>query len=139
MCNEDDENQANKCIEFREKMKQEWKDNKHVEVHTLFLKQHSLFPIGQFEVLFTREVFADFITWIQYNVPQELPTLIHPISRNPLPDHTTRAIWIGGEVALDVSLLQKFEKKLEEMEASKIDAVLRVYKVGDYPEDIIRK
>jgi len=52
-------------------------------------------PRGSFEVVFTRNVFADYLLWLMFTRPESLDILIHPLTRSQTLDHTTRALWLG--------------------------------------------
>jgi len=62
-------------------------------------------PRGSFEVLFTREVFADYVSWLMFSRPEGLNILIHPLTRSQTLDHTQRALWLGTQIAIDVPML----------------------------------
>ncbi len=69
-------------------------------------------PRGNFEVLFTREVFADYVSWLMFARPASLDILIHPLTRSQTLDHTTRALWLGTPLAVDRSMLEAVDARL---------------------------
>jgi len=69
-------------------------------------------PRGSFEVLFTREVFADYVSWLMFTRPQRLDILIHPLTRSQTLDHTTRALWLGTPLAIDRAMLEAVDARL---------------------------
>jgi DOPA 4,5-dioxygenase len=68
-------------------------------------------PRGSFEVLFTREAFADYVSWLMFMRPERLDILIHPLTRSQTLDHTTRALWLGTPLAIDRSMLEAVDAK----------------------------
>ncbi|KAF9160651.1 hypothetical protein DFQ26_005296 [Actinomortierella ambigua] len=61
-------------------------------------------PIGSYEVWVPREDFARAYSWFVLNRgPHSI--LIHPLTREEVADHTSRATWLGTPVPLDVSKL----------------------------------
>ncbi|MBE2241687.1 MAG: hypothetical protein IAE86_02960 [Burkholderiaceae bacterium] len=69
-------------------------------------------PRGSFEVLFTREAFADHVSWLMFNRPFGLGILVHPLTRLQLLDHTRRALWIGPPLAIDCAILEEADARL---------------------------
>ena len=78
----------------------------HVEVHSFITAPAGPHPWGNFEVLFTREVFADYVSWLMFARPENLDILIHPLTRSQTLDHTARALWLGTPLVLDQSMLE---------------------------------
>ncbi|KAF9919805.1 hypothetical protein FBU30_010517 [Linnemannia zychae] len=61
-------------------------------------------PIGSYEVWCAREDFARCYSWFVLNRgPHSI--LIHPLTREELADHSSRAAWLGTPVPLDFSRL----------------------------------
>lgn len=52
-------------------------------------------------MLFTREVFSDYVSWLMLTRPERLDILTHPITRSQTLDHTTRALLLGTPAAID--------------------------------------
>jgi aromatic ring-cleaving dioxygenase len=69
-------------------------------------------PRGSFEVLFTREVFADYVSWLMFSRPEGLDILIHPLTRSQTLDHTKRALWLGTRIAIDLLMLAAVDAEL---------------------------
>jgi aromatic ring-cleaving dioxygenase len=84
----------------------------HVEVHSLLPFPVGPHPRGSFEVLFTREAFADYVSWLMFARPEKLDILIHPLTRSQTLDHTTRALWLGTPLAIDRTLLARVDAEL---------------------------
>lgn len=84
----------------------------HVEVSSLIPAPAGPHPCGSFEVLFTREEFADYVPWLMFTRPQNLHTLIHPLTRSQTLDHTVRALWLGTPLAIDRVMLEEVDALL---------------------------
>ena len=84
----------------------------HVEVHSFISAPAGPHPRGSFEVLFTREVFADYVSWLMFTRPERLDILIHPLTRSQTLDHTARALWIGTPLPLDRAMLAAVDVSL---------------------------
>lgn len=98
----------------------------HVEVHSFHAAPTGPHPRGSFEVLFTREVFADYVSWLMFARPKRFAILIHPLTRSQTLDHTTRALWLGTPLAIDEAMLHAMDARLlasGRSEESIIDAV----------------
>ena len=68
-------------------------------------------PRGSFEVVFTRDVFADYVLWLMFTRPESLDILIHPLTRSQTLDHTTRALWLGTPVAIDRAVFEAVDAR----------------------------
>jgi aromatic ring-cleaving dioxygenase len=84
----------------------------HVEVSSFIPFPAGPHPCGSFEVLFTREVFADYVSWLMFARPESLDILIHPLTRSQTLDHTTRALWLGTPLVLDRPMLEAVDARL---------------------------
>lgn len=84
----------------------------HVEVHSLIPYPAGPHPRGSFEVLFTREVFAEYVSWLMFSRPESLDILVHPLTRSQTLDHTQRALWLGAPLALDRAMLEAVDERL---------------------------
>ncbi|KAF9424619.1 hypothetical protein BGZ94_008026 [Podila epigama] len=62
-------------------------------------------PIGSYEVWCAREDFARCYSWMVLNRGPH-SVLIHPLTREEIADHSTRAAWLGTPVPLDLSRLE---------------------------------
>jgi DOPA 4,5-dioxygenase len=60
--------------------------------------------IGSYEIWVPIESFSDFYQWIVLN-RGNLSVLVHPLTRFEVTDHTSRAVWFGDKLPLDVSVL----------------------------------
>ena len=84
----------------------------HLEVHSFIPAPAGPHPCGSFEILFTREIFTDFISWLMFMRPERLNILTHPLSRSQVLDHTVRAIWLGKPLPIDRTMLESVDAKL---------------------------
>jgi aromatic ring-cleaving dioxygenase len=84
----------------------------HLEVSSFTPGPAGPHPRGSFEVLFTREVFADYVSWLMFARPEKLDILIHPLTRSQTLDHTARALWLGTPLAVDRSMLDAVDATL---------------------------
>ena len=82
-----------------------------VEVHSFVPAPAGPHPRASFEVLFTREVFAEYVSWLMFERPADLSILIHPLTRSQTQDHTARALWLGEPLAIDVAVLDAADAK----------------------------
>ena len=97
---------------FRDVIRRTFAATAHVEMHSFVAAPAGPHPRGSFEVLFTREVFADYVSWLMFNRPEGLDILIHPLTRSQTLDHTTRAFWLGTPLAIDWAMLEAVDVKL---------------------------
>lgn len=84
----------------------------HVEVHSFIPAAAGPHPRGSFEVLFTREAFTDYVSWLMFARPEGLDILIHPLTRSQTLDHTARALWLGTPRAIDRPMLEAVDARL---------------------------
>jgi aromatic ring-cleaving dioxygenase len=84
----------------------------HVKTHSFISAPAGPHPRGSFEVLFTREVFADYVSWLMFTRPERLDILIHPLTRTQRLDHTARALWLGTPLTIDRAMLEAVDAKL---------------------------
>ncbi|SRR6266545_2674374 len=84
----------------------------HVVVPSFIPAPAGPHPRGSFEVLFTREVFADYVSWLMFTQPESLDIVIHPLTQSQTLDHTTRALWLGRPLAIDRPMLEAVDAKL---------------------------
>jgi aromatic ring-cleaving dioxygenase len=84
----------------------------HVEVSSFIPAPAGPHPRGSFEVLFTREAFADYVSWLMFTRPERLDILIHPLTCSQTLDHTTRALWLGTPLAIDRPMLEAVDARL---------------------------
>ncbi len=97
---------------FMDLVRRTFASTAHVEVHSFIPVPAGPHPRGSFEVLFTREVFADYVSWLMFNRPQTLDILIHPLTRSQTLDHTARALWLGTPRAIDRAVLEAVDARL---------------------------
>jgi aromatic ring-cleaving dioxygenase len=96
---------------FMELVRRTFASTPHVEAHSFLPAPIGPHPRGSFEVLFTREVLAEYVAWLMFERPPSMSVLIHPLTRSQTRDHTTRAMWLGERLAIDVALLQAVDAK----------------------------
>jgi len=70
-------------------------------------------PCGSFEVLFPREVFADYVSWLMFERPERIDVLVHPLTGSHVLDHTSRALWLGNPRAIDRGMLEAADRARE--------------------------
>lgn len=95
----------------------------HVEVHSFVPFPAGPHPRGSFEVLFTREVFADYVAWLMFARIEELDVLIHPLTRSQTLDHTTRALWLGTPLTIDHEMLARVDSQLAAADRSEVSII----------------
>lgn len=91
---------------FRELIRRRFAASAHVEVRAFHAAPAGPHPRGSFEVLFTREAFADYVSWLMFARPQEIDVLVHPLTGSQVLDHTARAVWLGAPLPLDQRMLE---------------------------------
>ena len=113
---------------FRDRIAKTFAFTPHVEVHSFVPQPAGPFPRGSFEVLFTREVFTEYVTWLSFERPEAIDILVHPMTRWQVRDHGERALWLGRRVDLDVGPLQRMDAKTIETNLSEQDVIERTKK-----------
>ena len=63
-------------------------------------------------MLFTREAFADYVSWLMFARPDSVDILVHPLTRSQTLDHTARSLWLGTPLALDRRMLETVDARL---------------------------
>ena len=76
----------------------------HLEVHGFIPFPAGPHRRGSFDMSFTREAFADHVSWLMFSRPSWLDILVHPLTRSQLPDHTRRALWLGTPLEIDCAI-----------------------------------
>ena len=97
---------------FMDLLQRTFAETAHLEVSSFTPGPAGPHPRGSFEVLFTREVFADYVSWLMFARPEKLDILIHPLTRSQTLDHTARALWLGTPLAIDRSMLDAVDATL---------------------------
>jgi len=97
---------------FMDLIRRTFASTAHVEVHGFIPRPAGPHPRGSFEVLFTREALVDYVSWLMFERPEGIDILIHPLTRGQVLDHTTRAMWLGEPLTLDVAMLAAFDARL---------------------------
>lgn len=70
----------------------------------LWNKPQGPHPIGNFETCCNSTALLPSLEWFMKN-HQNLSVLLHPSTRYALEDHTTRAMWLGSALQLDLTTL----------------------------------
>jgi len=63
-------------------------------------------PVPQFQIIFTRKLFAAVVPWMMLN-REGLDILVHPLTDDMVDDHTIYALWLGEPVALILDHMQR--------------------------------
>ena len=113
---------------FRDRIAETFASNPHVEVHSFLPHPAGPFPRGMFEVLFTRDAFTDYVTWLSFERPEAIDILVHPLTKWQVADHGEHAFWLGRRVDLDVGPLQRMDAKTIETNRSEEDVIERTKK-----------
>ncbi len=72
-------------------------------------------PIANLQIIFGAAEFPNVVPWLMLN-RRGLDVLIHPLTEDPVDDHSRYAVWLGAPVRL------------------KLDALRRSYRAGLLPE-----
>jgi DOPA 4,5-dioxygenase len=97
---------------FRDRMARAFEGIAHVEMHSFMPQPIGPWTRGQFEVLFTRDAFTEVVTWLAFERPTALNVLVHSLSKLQVPDHSTRAIWLGEPGGIDIAFLAEVDQKI---------------------------
>jgi aromatic ring-cleaving dioxygenase len=97
---------------FREQIARAFAETAHLEVSSFHAGPRGPHPRGSFEVLFTREVFVDYVAWLMFTRPEGLDVLVHPLTRSQTLDHGARAFWLGKPRELDRALLESVDAQM---------------------------
>jgi aromatic ring-cleaving dioxygenase len=100
----------------------------HVEVHSLVPRPAGPHPRGSFEVLFTREAFADYVSWLMFERPSRISVVIHPLTRSQTLDHTSRALWLGERLAMSCDVLEAADARALADERNEAEIIERTKK-----------
>ena len=63
-------------------------------------------------MLFTREAFAEYVSWLMFTRPERLDILIHSLTRSQTLDHTSLALWLDTPLAIERPMLEAVDAKL---------------------------
>jgi DOPA 4,5-dioxygenase len=97
---------------FMELIERAFAATPHIEVHSLIPFPAGPHPRGSFEVLFTRDAFAEYVTWLMFMRPAGIDILVHPLTRSQALDHTERAFWLGTPLGIDRAMLEAADARL---------------------------
>ncbi len=92
---------------FLDRIAQAFAASTHVEVHKIVPFPVGPHPRGSFEVLFTRVVMPDYVSWLMFHRPEGMSILIHPLTRSQRADHTSRGLWLGPQLELATDILDR--------------------------------
>ena len=97
---------------FMDLIERTFAETPHVEVHSLIPFPAGPHPRGSFEVLFTRDAFAEYVTWLMFMRPEGIDILVHPLTLSQALDHTERAFWLGAPLGIDRAMLEAADDML---------------------------
>ena len=92
---------------FRERIGQTFASSGHVELNAFVPMAVGPHPRASFEVLFTREVFAEYVSWLMFERPPSLSVLVHPLTASQVNDHGQHALWLGEQLAISYGILEQ--------------------------------
>lgn len=96
---------------FRQQIARAFAATAHLDVSSFHAGPCGPHPRGSFEVLFTRDVFADYVAWLMFTRPEDVDVLIHPLTRSQVLDHGARALWLGTPRELDRALFESVDAR----------------------------
>jgi len=70
-------------------------------------------PIGSYQVAFSPTLFGDIVPWLAMNHGR-LTVFIHPLTGDVVREHTENALWLGREMEIDVSFLERIAAERSE-------------------------
>jgi len=98
--NEDERRQA---LALRASIDRRFREVTLGRVHDRKIGPH---PIPMYQVAFPTESFERFVPMVMLE-RDGLSVLIHPLTGDPLAEHSTQACWLGTPVELDLELFRK--------------------------------
>jgi aromatic ring-cleaving dioxygenase len=93
---------------FRDLFSATFDDGQHVHTYGVVPRQVGPHPQGHgmWQANVTRNVYTDVLTWLQYNRPAEIPSImLHPDTEEHVLDHMERSVWLGQRLPLDPTML----------------------------------
>ncbi len=108
---------------LRDRIGAELSPGKHVQLDAIANRPVGPHPLGQFEVLFTRDAFADVLTWLAFNRPAWMSVLIHMCTELMEADHSARAIWLGPQLPLELKYPRMSDERTRASGRSAVDAI----------------
>jgi aromatic ring-cleaving dioxygenase len=63
-------------------------------------------PVANLQVIFTTSEFHNVVPWLMLNC-EGLDVLIHPLTDDPVDDHSIYAMWLGAPVPLKLETLRR--------------------------------
>jgi aromatic ring-cleaving dioxygenase len=63
-------------------------------------------PTPMYQVAFANELFASLVPWLALN-RDGLKILVHPNTDDAVADHSSHAIWMGGDLPLRLEVLRR--------------------------------
>ena len=67
-------------------------------------------PRSQFTVAFAPTRFGAFVSWLMLN-RNGLSILVHPMTGDPVADHTANPLWLGEPLPLDIEVIRRHLEK----------------------------
>lgn len=96
---------------FMDLIRRTFASTPHVEVHSVVPMPVGPHPRASFEVLFTREVLAEYVSWLMFERPERLSILIHPLTGSQVRDHSHHAVWLGEPLPIAFAVLEAADAK----------------------------
>jgi aromatic ring-cleaving dioxygenase len=96
---------------FMEQVEEVFATDTHVNPSRFHPAPAGPHPCGNFEVVFTREAFTRYVSWLMFARPERIDILIHPLTGSHALDHTARGLWLGSSIALDRAMLEAEDAK----------------------------
>lgn len=118
-----DPDHEGEAMSLCERIQAELVPGKHVQLNGVMPRPIGPHPVGNFEVLFTREAFADVMTWFQFHRPDWMSILIHPCTEKMELDHSTRAIWFGPQLTIDLRYPRMSDERTAATGRDAVDAI----------------
>jgi len=110
------------ALAYRSLIERTFAEAGRVEVGALLMSPAGPHPCGSFEVRFTRESFADYVSWLMFTRPAAIDILVHPLTGSQVLDHTARALWLGKPVELDTAMLAAIDTAFDPPQPSRTAA-----------------
>ena len=61
-------------------------------------------PVPSYQVAFDTSLFGELVPWLAFN-RAGLSILVHPLTGDDVADHSVYALWLGGQLKLDLEKL----------------------------------
>lgn len=98
--------------DFRSQLQSEFAGDNQVNIGAIARKPVGPHPLPQFEIAFTTPKLAEVVPWLMFNRPDTFSILVHPFTEKLVEDHTCRAVWIGKQLPMILTILAKIQDKM---------------------------